>query len=197
MVIAGPNPSIDRFLGVERFEPGYVHRTEGVTVRAAGGGVNAARVAARLRGAATVVTNLPDGDEARLVDGLRREGVDVKWARCAGSARIATILRERQGRTTMLTEPGARLDVRDWEAVRHLVLGAVRPGRVLLCSGSLPPGAPVDGYAALSLHIDAGAKLDRAVASAVLVAAAHVSSEDGEFDTDQLEPVACEGRGPV
>jgi 1-phosphofructokinase family hexose kinase len=150
MVIAGPNPSIDRLIGLDRFNPGHIHRAERVEARIGGGGINAARVASRLGASATLVTVLPEIDERRLAESLAREGVSFQWVRGHGQVRVATIVREREGRMSVLNEPGADLDVREWEAFTRIALGNLTRGRVLLCSGSLPPGAPADGYARMA-----------------------------------------------
>lgn len=150
MVIAGPNPSIDRVIGVERFDPGHIHRVERVEARIGGGGVNAARVVSQLGASATLVTIVPDGDERLLIDSIQGEGISVSWVRSRGQVRVATILRESEGRMSTFNEAGASLDVREWEEFARLVRGSLHDGRVLLCSGSVPPGAPADGYARLA-----------------------------------------------
>jgi fructose-1-phosphate kinase PfkB-like protein len=54
------------------------------------------------------------------------------------------------GRATVVNEPGPALADGDWEALEAAVEGALGRHGVLVCSGSLPPGAPVDGYARLA-----------------------------------------------
>ena len=70
MVIAGPNPTIDRMIGLDRFDPGFIHRADHVEARLGGGGVNAARVAIRVGARPTLITSLPSEDEPHLLDGL-------------------------------------------------------------------------------------------------------------------------------
>jgi 1-phosphofructokinase family hexose kinase len=150
MVIAGPNPTVDRVIDLDRFDPGRIHRAEGVHARIGGGGINAARVASRLGTPTTLVTLLPEIDEGWLVDTLREEGVSFRGIRCRGQLRVATIVREREGRMSMLTEPGAGVDVAEWEEFHRISIGHLTPGQALVCSGSLPPGAPTDGYARMA-----------------------------------------------
>jgi 1-phosphofructokinase family hexose kinase len=151
MLIAGPNPTIDRVIGLERFEAGHVNRAEHAEARLGGGGVNAARTARLLGGiGTTLVTVAPQDDRDRFVEQLRAEGIGAELVGCGGQLRVATILREAGGRLSMLTEPGSLLEVREWEAFTRLVRGQLGGGRLLLCTGSLPPGAPIDGYARLA-----------------------------------------------
>jgi fructose-1-phosphate kinase PfkB-like protein len=112
--------------------------------------VNAARVACQLGGCATLVTIIPDAGEHLLIDGLRREGISFKSVRSRGQVRVATILHESEGRMSALNEAGASLDIREWEEFTRIVRGGLVGGCVLLCSGSVPPGAPADGYARLA-----------------------------------------------
>jgi 1-phosphofructokinase family hexose kinase len=150
MLIASPNLSMDRMIGVDRFEPGHIHRARQVEVRLGGGGVNAARVARLLGASARLITIIPDSDTRDLLPSLEREGMAVEWVHCRGQVRIATILREGLGRMSVLTEPGPAVDAREWEAFVRLATSRMRREHVLLCSGSLPPGAPADGYASLA-----------------------------------------------
>ncbi len=96
------------------------------------------------------MTLMPDQDAERLAEHMRSEGVSFEAVRCRGSVRIATILKEREGRMSVLNEPGARVGVREWEEFERLVLAKLPRRDLLLCSGSLPPGSPAGGYARLA-----------------------------------------------
>jgi len=149
-VIVGPNPCIDRRVRLGHFEPGHVHRAQGVEEVIGGGGVNAARVAAGLGADVRLVTAIPARDEESVVARLRGEGLELSWVRGGGQIRVATILREGAGRTSIVNEPGSVLDSRAWEGISRLALRGLGQARLLVCSGSLPPGAPTDGYARLA-----------------------------------------------
>jgi fructose-1-phosphate kinase PfkB-like protein len=53
------------------------------------------------------------------------------------------------GRVTVLNEPGPPVTAELWRAYEAAIAGALDGADVLVCSGSLPPGAPVDAYARL------------------------------------------------
>jgi 1-phosphofructokinase family hexose kinase len=150
MLIAGPNLSIDRMIGVDRFDLGHIHRAHRVDARVGGGGANAARVAKLLGVRARLITMIPELDTGVLSASFTREGLEVEWVRCRGQARIATILREERGRMSVLNEPGPAVSAAEWEAFVRLVRERLGRDRVLLCTGSLPPGAPAHGYAHLA-----------------------------------------------
>jgi fructose-1-phosphate kinase PfkB-like protein len=49
----------------------------------------------------------------------------------------------------VINEPGPEIGAREWDAYEEAVATAASGERVLVCSGSLPPGAPADGYGRL------------------------------------------------
>ncbi|HEY8465831.1 MAG TPA: PfkB family carbohydrate kinase [Solirubrobacterales bacterium] len=150
MLIAGPNLTVDRVIGVDRFDAGHIHHVRHVDARIGGGGPNAARTALQLGAPARLITLIPEPDLPSIPDALARDGIDVEWVTCQGNVRVATILREERGRMSVLNEPGPEVSAREWEAFAKLAEAGLRPGEVLLCSGSLPPGAPRDGYVRLA-----------------------------------------------
>ena len=77
-----------------------------------------------------------------------------------GEIRSTAIVIEADGRTTVLNEPGPTVDAEaTWEALERRVAELAADAGVLVCSGSLPPGAPPDAYARLCrLAAGAGAR---------------------------------------
>ena len=147
VLIAGPNPSVDRVLELDEFAPGGIHRAVSVQTCIGGGGVNAARTVSRLDESAVLVLILPRVDEEIVVGDLQLPGVEMRRVPCAGTTRVGTILRERGGRLSGLTEPGVKIGAKEWEEFRRLIFMGLSSNEVLLCTGSIPPGAPPDGYA--------------------------------------------------
>jgi 1-phosphofructokinase family hexose kinase len=150
VLIATPNLCFDRTLHVPALRPGAVHRSGQAGVSAGGKGVNVARVL-RTHGETPVIAGLVptvDGDQLRTL--LAEEGAELVGVPVTGTTRVATILIEEQGRVTVVNEPGPTLDADTWAAYRDVVAGLLRPGGVLVCTGSLPPGAPDDAYGRLT-----------------------------------------------
>jgi len=148
LVVATPNLTLDRTLAIEELRPGEVLRFETATVTAGGKGVNVARVARALGRRAVVVTFAPGRTGAAAVELLRDEGLEVAPVPVPGEVRSTAIVLERGGRATVLNEPGAELPAEAWDAFEAAVASAL-PG-ALVCSGSIPPGTPVDAYARLT-----------------------------------------------
>ncbi len=150
MLIATPNLCLDITIRLPRLVPGTVTRSTATDTSAGGKGLNVAR-AARLLGQAPVVTGLlPRGDGSRLTALLADEGTTFCPVPVDGVLRIATVLVEDDGRVSVINGRGPDITGADWTAFTASV-SALAPGDgVLICSGSLPPGAPPDGYRRLT-----------------------------------------------
>ena len=123
IVCAAANPSVDRLFEVDRLETGAVHR-HGTFAQVAGGkGLNVARAAASLGAEVQVVTILAGHAGRWLEDELEREGIPVQavWVDGEAWTRFANA-------ASVLSYAAAWLTV----------------------SGSVPPGAPPDGYRLLA-----------------------------------------------
>jgi len=150
VLIATPNLCLDRTQFVTELVPGAVVRALQVEVTAGGKGVNIARVVRAHGCQATLVGLVADNDRGHLLGLLRGEGADVVDVPMPGDARMAMIIIERPGgRITVLNEPGSTLSARSWQDYRRAVERALPGRRVMVCSGSLPPGAPADAYGQL------------------------------------------------
>ncbi|GIF76663.1 1-phosphofructokinase [Asanoa siamensis] len=151
MLIATPNLCLDRTQLVPELVLGGVMRARSVEVTAGGKGVNIARVARAHGRPATVVGLVADNDRARLLRLLADEGADVVDVPMPGDTRNAVIMIEQGGRTTIVNEQGSTIDAGTWGRYRDAVARSLDSSRTrtLACSGSLPPGAPEDGYGQL------------------------------------------------
>ena len=118
---------------------------------AGGKGLNVARVAAALGPRATLVGLRSELDRALLDRLFAAEPVELIGVSMATETRVSTIYLEDSGRVTVLNEPGPQLTPADWDRYEHAVATALESGRheSLVCSGSLPPGAPDDAYGRL------------------------------------------------
>jgi 1-phosphofructokinase family hexose kinase len=158
MLIAGPNLTLDRTLTIAELRPGEVLRFEEAVTTAGGKGVNVARAALALGAPAVLVGLVPGHTGAAAAAMLAEEGISLVAIDVGGEIRSAAIVLERSGRVTVMNEPGPPLRAEDWDRYEHAVVERLGEHDVLACSGSLPPGAPVDAYARLATHAaEAGA----------------------------------------
>lgn len=150
MLIATPNLCLDITVRVARLELGTIARATDTDTSAGGKGVNAAR-AATLLGAAPMITGfLPTVDGSRFEQLLAAEGTSFRPVAVDGVLRVATILLEDDGRVTVVNGRGPEVDPAHWQSYLDQLTALVPASGVLVCSGSLPPGVPLDGYRQLT-----------------------------------------------
>jgi 1-phosphofructokinase family hexose kinase len=149
VLIATPNLCLDRTQMLAELVPGAVMRALQVEVTAGGKGVNVARVVRAHGRRATLVSLVADNDRNHLLGLLQGEGAEVVDVPMPGDARMAMIMIEPDGRITVVNEPGSVVSGETWAAYRDAVERSLPGSEVLVCSGSLPPGAPADGYGQL------------------------------------------------
>jgi tagatose 6-phosphate kinase len=145
VVTVTPNPALDVTYVVDELRRGATHRVLAATTRAGGKGLNVAHVLDAL--AVPVVATGPVGgaEGAELRSRLASDGggvVDRLVTIGAPTRRTLTILDSRGGTATLLNEAGPTVSAAEWAALLDRVRELLDQAGVLVCSGSLPPGAP-------------------------------------------------------
>jgi 1-phosphofructokinase len=157
VLIAGPNLTIDRTSTIPELRPGEVLRLADVVVTPGGKGLNVARAARALHVPAMLVAFLPGRTGRAAGELIAAEGTRLAGVTVDGEIRSTAIIIEPSGRATVINEPGPPLDDEDWMAFEAAVGAALDEHGVLVCSGSLPPEAPDDGYGRLVRRAHASA----------------------------------------
>jgi 1-phosphofructokinase family hexose kinase len=147
LLIAGPNLTIDRTLSTRELRPGHDPDITDAVVSAGGKGVNVARAAQELGLDATLIGLLPGHMGEAVARLLADEGIRLVGVPVSGELRTAVIIHERGGRATVLNEPGPELTPREWLGYENEVARALDGHGIVVCGGSLPPGAPPEAYA--------------------------------------------------
>ena len=207
LLFVAANPSIDRLVEVESLTVGAIHRPDGVLAVPGGKGLNAARAAVALGARTTVVAIVGGHAGDWIADRLAALGIDASLVRDAAGAETRTCLSVLDRSTRRLTEfyePGEPIAPATWAACEAAIARELERGDVgaVICSGSLPPGAPDDGYARIVRLAGAtvtvvdthGAPLGLAVAerpSIVKVNAAEAAEATGLPVTGPSEAVAA------
>ena len=153
LVFVAANCSIDRLYEVDHLTAGSIHRPAAVVPRPGGKGLNAARAAAALGARVTAVGIVGGRSGDWIVERLAEIGVEANMLRSAGETRTCVSILDRStGALTELYERGVEIEPATWDALEVIVARELDRGDVgaLGFSGSLPPGAPTDGYARLA-----------------------------------------------
>lgn len=144
------NPAVDIYSSVPRLAPVQKLRCSTERRDPGGGGVNVARVIARLGGdvSALFVAGGPIGDYLEAL--VRKEVPDIQVVASAGITRESfTVLEQASQQEFRFVLPGPVLSAREFEACLAAISAAARP-KYMVASGSLPPGAPANAYARLA-----------------------------------------------
>ncbi|MFE9738504.1 1-phosphofructokinase family hexose kinase [Streptomyces sp. NPDC006477] len=144
------NTALDVTWDVESLRPRTSHRVDTAYERAGGKGVNVARVLTSL-GQLPLATGLVGGPTGRLIrEELRAAGVREAFLDIAGDSRrtLAVVSRD-DGDATVFNGRGPHVDPAEWELFRRHYASLLTDARVVVLSGSLPPGVPTDAYARL------------------------------------------------
>ena len=147
IVCVSANPSIDKLFEVERLVAGAIHRPLGFVQVPGGKGLNVARAAHSL-GAEVRATGILRGHAGRWIEeALQAEGIDGSFVWTHGESRSSLSVSDRSdGSLTEFYEHGGEIPSASWVELVQAVTGEFRAGRLLTISGSVPRGAPPNGY---------------------------------------------------
>jgi 1-phosphofructokinase family hexose kinase len=149
IVFVAANPSIDRLYEVDRLTVGGIHRPQALAAVPGGKGLNAARAATRLGGRVIALGILAGRSGDWIEEALAGRAVDARWVRSGGETRTCVSILDRStGVMTEFYERGEPVDLVAWDGLERLVAEELGRGDVaaIALSGSLPPGAPPDGF---------------------------------------------------
>lgn len=145
-----PNVALDVTYRLRRLRVGASNRVCAVHERAGGKGINVARVLWQL-GHPCTVTGLVGGATGGAVrEDLAVSGLVDALVEVAGDTRrTVAVVDEAAADATMLLEPGPEVRSGEWEALVERCGLLLREASAMVLSGSLPKGAPEDGFAEL------------------------------------------------
>lgn len=206
MLVVTPNLCLDVTVSLGELVPGTIMRASSTVTTAGGKGVNVVRAARTVGGSRIRLAGfVPGHDGQTLVDLLDEEGIELLAVPADGPVRIASILLEESGRASVINGRGPEITGAQWQQLLDVVQDALIPGETLICSGSLPPGVPEDGYAQLvrlarqaggyALVDAAPAPLKAALAEQPDLVSPNLAEAEGLFLGIDVEPV--DESGPV
>jgi 1-phosphofructokinase len=144
------NPAVDKTITVPRFAVGKTNRGRVERVDPGGKGVNVAQALKHL-GCPAVASGFLAGNHGRdIAEALAAEGVPTDFIHLPGETRVnLKIIDPVAGAETEINEPGFEVGAEHLARMARKVEELAGRCAVVVFSGSLPPGAPQDTYAAL------------------------------------------------
>jgi 6-phosphofructokinase 2 len=116
--------------------------------RAGGGGVNVARELHRLGADVLAFYTAGHGTGRVMYSLLQKEGVDCHPHPISGFPRESfTVLDRSSGHEFRFVLPGPEISSEEWESALQEIGRLCQPQSLVVASGSLPPGVPVDFFA--------------------------------------------------
>ncbi|MFJ2503752.1 1-phosphofructokinase family hexose kinase [Microbacterium sp. NPDC087592] len=138
-----PNPALDLTWHIDRLVEGDTHRADAGVARAGGKGLNVARVAYSEGADALAVTTTGGRVGEDFAAELRASGVPHALVPVAADTRRSiAVVDETAGATTVINERGINPTDSEWADLLAEVVERLPTARVLVVSGSVPPGAP-------------------------------------------------------
>ncbi|MBI5203212.1 MAG: hexose kinase [Elusimicrobia bacterium] len=144
------NAAVDKTIAVPALRLRSLNRPRSVVTLPGGKGINVAR-ALKTLGRPGLVLGFTAGNTGDFIESsLRREGVAARWVRLArGQSRTCLAVLHGRGAPTEVNEDGAPVSARDLGRLERAFDRHARRAKVVIASGSLPPGCPAGLYAKL------------------------------------------------
>jgi tagatose 6-phosphate kinase len=141
------NAALDRTYRVDKLALGTTHRVKEQHVQAGGKGVNVSRVLTGF-GVSSVVSGLVAGSNGEQIQNdLRTSGMDALMHDVEGESRQTVTVFSSSGDSWVeFDEVGPEITVGEWRGFMEAIEPLAKSAVVVVLSGSLPPGAPVDAY---------------------------------------------------
>jgi 1-phosphofructokinase family hexose kinase len=145
-----PNPALDYTIRLDALEIGKRAKYRDPAIDPAGKGINVSRMVRRL-GEATLALGFSAGATGDLLkQGLDREGIPHELVPVEGLTRInVTLLTGPEGSATHLHGPGAGVSAQDVRRLLDRLAARLPQARLLVVSGSFPPGMDAGAIADL------------------------------------------------
>ena len=145
------NPAIDVSLHVkDGLMPGSVNKSYGMRTDPGGKGINVSKVLKVLDKKSVICMGICGDDGENLRNMLESEGFEVISVRYpSGNTRTNIKISGENGVTTDINGDGPLYDSASIETLKSLIIGRLKPGDIVVTSGSAPLGSPSDIYADL------------------------------------------------
>lgn len=141
------NPAIDKMITVEKMNIGGVNMVGSIQIDPGGKGVNVSRVIQRLRGKTVALGFVGGGMGRCIIHCLKKERVPTDFVEVEGETRMNLSLMERTKKVvTSFHEMGHRVREIELEILKDKLKGWLDGSKIVVLSGSVPPGIPQGIY---------------------------------------------------
>lgn len=148
------NPSVDKYLFLDRFRHGGLNRVARVEVYPSGKGINVSLALLGLGVRSTVVAQAAGRAGEFVEQSVRALGLDTVFSYTSGETRTNIKLVESMlPQVTEINEPGPLAEAQDVARFTQCVLAQADAADMLVFSGSLTPGMPSSFYADLARRL--------------------------------------------
>lgn len=141
------NPALDKTVEIPDFSIDAVGRITKMRTDPGGKGLNVSKVIAKLGGTSTAVGVLGGTTGRRIADAMDALGIACNFTFVEGETRTnLKVIDPARHTNTDLNEPGLTVTQDTLDGMLATLTQSIRPGDIVVLSGSLPKGAPVDTY---------------------------------------------------
>ena len=155
ILVVGLSPALQRTLEFGEFHTGAVNRAKRVCETASGKGVNVVRVAKQLGATVRLLTVAGGHRGELLVASIKAQRIPSSVVRVQAETRVCQTLLGGSAITELVEEAGA-LRAREVARVISAYDAALRKARLVVLTGTVPPGCGDDFYARLIAKARAG-----------------------------------------
>lgn len=155
------NPALDKTVEINGFAVDTVNRIATLRTDPGGKGINVSKVVAKLGGSSKALGILGGNTGRAIAEGLERLGLNCSFLYAEGETRTNLKIIDPVNHTnTDINEPGMQVNESILNSLLQHLTWMIRPGDIVVLSGSLPAGAPHDTYRTwVACCKDAGAKV--------------------------------------
>ena len=141
------NPALDKTVEIPMFAIDKVNRVAALRTDPGGKGINVSKVIAVL-GGQSVAMGILGGNTGNAIAGkLQEMGLCCDFTFVSGETRTnLKIVDPEKGSFTDVNEPGCAVSQAVLDGLLEKLTAKILPGDIVILSGSLPKGAPVDTY---------------------------------------------------
>lgn len=155
------NPALDKTVEIPNFSLGNVNRISALRTDPGGKGINVSKVIDKLGGCSTAMGILGGNTGRAIADRLNQMGLSCDFLFAQGETRTNLKVVDPVLHTnTDINEPGFDVTEELLDTLLHNLTQQVKPGDIVVLSGSLPKGAPGNTYQTwITRCKEAGAKV--------------------------------------